>query len=114
MIFVINQLNAKTEHALQFLREVNFFCPILCYKNRLIYQQLNIKYLKKTAACCSLVLCHFIFALSLTRFAYRNPLGVTAPHCERPIAAKLADNKKVIDSFCFSQLKRQKLNFSSA
>lgn len=46
MIFVINQLNAKTEHALQFLREVNFFCPILCYKNRLIYQQLNIKYLK--------------------------------------------------------------------
>ena len=29
----------------------------------------------------------------MTRFAYRNPLGVTAPHCERPIAAKLADNK---------------------
>mgnify|MGYP003445284095 CR=1 FL=1 len=31
------------------------------------------------------------FTKPLTRFAYRNPLGVTAPHCERPIAAKLVD-----------------------
>ena len=93
-MFVVNQLNAKKEYAPRFLREVNFFCSILHYKKGVIYQQLNIKYLKKTAVCCSLVLCNTIFALSLTRFAFRNPLGVTAPHCERPIAAKLADNKK--------------------
>jgi len=105
----------KKGYTPRFLREVNFFCSILHYKKGVIYQQLNIKYLKKTAVCCSLVLCNTIFALSLTCFAYRNPLGVTAPHCERPVAAKLADNKKkVIDSFCFSQPKRQKLNSSSA
>ena len=93
-MFVINQLNIKKEYTPRFLREVNFFCSILHYKKGVIYQQLNIKYLKIYQLVAALVLRHFIFALSLTRFAYRNPLGVTAPHCERPIAAKLADNKK--------------------
>lgn len=39
------------------------------------------------------------FTKPLTRFAYRNPLGVTAPQYERPIAAKLVDNKTL---FCYS------------
>ena len=80
MMFIINQLNIKKEYAPQFLREVNFFCSILHYKKGVIYQQLNIKYLKKTAVCCSLVLCHSIFAQSLTRFAFRNPNGITYGH----------------------------------
>ena len=48
MMFIINQLNIKKEYASQFLREVNFFCPILHYKRMVIYQQLNIKYLKNS------------------------------------------------------------------
>lgn len=31
-----------------FSREVNFFCAILHYKREVIYQQLNIKYLKNS------------------------------------------------------------------
>lgn len=57
--------------------EVNFFCAILHYKRGVIYQQLNIKYLKKTAVCCSLVLCHSMFATSLLHFAFRALHGIT-------------------------------------
>ena len=32
------------------------------------------------SVCYSLVLCHSIFALSLTRFAFRNPNGITYGH----------------------------------
>ena len=46
MMFIINQLNVKKGYAPRFLREVNFFCSILHYKKGVIYQQLNIKYLK--------------------------------------------------------------------
>lgn len=73
IMFVINQLNIKKEYAPQFLREVNFFCSILHYKKGVIYQQLNIKYLKIYQFVAALVLRHSMFATSLTRFAFRTP-----------------------------------------
>ena len=66
-----------------FSREVNFFCPILHYKDCLIYQQVNIKIFKKNSSLLQLGSVSFNICI-------------------------------VIDSFCFSQPKRQKLNSSSA
>lgn len=39
--------------------EVNFFCAILHYKSGVIYQQLNIKYLKRYQFVTVSIMCHF-------------------------------------------------------
>ncbi len=45
-----------------------------------------------------------LFALSLTRFAFRNPNGITYGYATFDLLLQnLSITKKVIDSFCFSQ-----------
>ena len=52
---------------------------------------------------CFLRTCHFIFALSLTRFALRNPNGITCGYAAFDLLLQNSSiTKKVIDSFCFS------------